>query len=434
MSAIFSLFKSKKSRTWAIAALAVIALVWFGANSSSADASQANTVDDVKVISMEVAQTVEASGTLDADPFASLKWKTAGVVDEVYVKAGDTVHEGDVLMTLRPTSVSANILNAQADLVNARKALDDLKNSETAQAEASIALDQAQDDYDKAKDYRDSLDEKITIKTVQMVDQVTPYGTVTVPNVTTRKVYADDETKADADKKLALAAAKLDDAQRLYDRLKDGPNADDMAAAQARVDAAQATVDSMSIIAPFDGQILWVENKPGNEVNAGTLAASMADCKHLFVEAQVDESDIANVKLREQVEVTLDALPGTKLTGSVEAVNPVGQSVVGIVKFTVRVALDPVDSKTFLPLGATADVTVQVGEPTPVLAVPLNAVQNDSAGEFVWLVQSDGSVQRVDIVSGDIVGDHVVVAGNLHDDDTIRPVYGNSVSIPFGGK
>ncbi len=434
MSAISSFFKSRKNRNWSIAAIVVVALVWFGASYSSANASQDNAVDDVKVISLDVAQTIEASGTLEADPFANLKWKTAGVVDEVFVKAGDTVREGDVLMTLRPTSISANILNAQADLVNARKALDDLKNSETAQAEATLALDQAQDNYDKAKDYRDSLDEEITIKQVGMVDQATPNGTVTVPQVRTHKVYADDEMKADADKKLALAAARLDDAQRLYDRLKDGPNADDIAAAQARVDAARATVDSMSIIAPFDGQILWVENKPGNEVNAGMLAVNMADRANLFVEAQVDESDIANVKLGDQVQVTLDALPGTKLTGSVEAVNPVGQSLAGIVKFTVRVALDPVDSKTFLPLGATADVAVQVKEAAPALTVLLNAVQNDGAGEFVWLVQSDGSVKRVDIVSGDIVGDYVVVTGDLHEGDIIRPVYDNSVSIPFSGK
>ena len=434
MSAISSFFKSRKNRNWSIAAIVVVALVWFGASYSSANASQDNAVDDVKVISLDVAQTIEASGTLEADPFANLKWKTAGVVDEVFVKAGDTVREGDVLMTLRPTSISANILNAQADLVNARKALYDLKNSDTAQAEATLALDQAQDNYDKAKDYRDSLDEEITIKQVGMVDQATPNGTVTVPQVRTHKVYADDEMKADADKKLALAAARLDDAQRLYDRLKDGPNADDIAAAQARVDAARATVDSMSIIAPFDGQILWVENKPGNEVNAGMLAVNMADRANLFVEAQVDESDIANVKLGDQVQVTLDALPGTKLTGSVEAVNPVGQSLAGIVKFTVRVALDPVDSKTFLPLGATADVAVQVKEAAPALTVLLNAVQNDGAGEFVWLVQSDGSVKRVDIVSGDIVGDYVVVTGDLHEGDIIRPVYDNSVSIPFSGK
>ena len=145
MSAISSFFKSRKNRNWSIAAIVVVALVWFGASYSSANASQDNAVDDVKVISLDVAQTIEASGTLEADPFANLKWKTAGVVDEVFVKAGDTVREGDVLMTLRPTSISANILNAQADLVNARKALDDLKNSETAQAEATLALDQAQD-------------------------------------------------------------------------------------------------------------------------------------------------------------------------------------------------------------------------------------------------------------------------------------------------
>ncbi|MEW6400920.1 MAG: efflux RND transporter periplasmic adaptor subunit [Chloroflexota bacterium] len=431
MSAILSFFKNKKMRHWVIAVLTAAALVWFGAGYSSANASQVNTVDDVQVISLDVAETIEASGTLEADPFSGLKWKTAGVVDVVYVEPGDKMHEGDVLMTLRPSSVSPNILVARAELLEAQRALDELKNSETALAEATLALDKAQADYDKAKEYRESLDEKITIKTVRWVDEVTPYGTITVPDVTTRKVYADDETKADADKKLALAAARLDDVQRLYDRLKDGPNPDDVAAAQARVDAAQATVDSISIIAPFDGQILWVESTPGSEVGTGMIAVYMADQENLFVEAQVDESDIANVKLGDQAEVRMDALPGTTLTGSVEAVNPVGQSVAGIVKFTVRIALDPVNGQTFLPLGATADVTVQVKDASPVLTVPLNAVQNDGEGEYVWLVQSDGSVTRVDIVSGDILGDYVVVTGDLHEGNMLRPVYDNSVSIPF---
>ena len=76
------------------------------------------------------------------------------MVDKVYVKAGDQVKAGDVLMTLKTTSVDASIISAQADLVTAQKELDDLlSSSDTDLAQAVIDLRTAQEAYDKAEDY-----------------------------------------------------------------------------------------------------------------------------------------------------------------------------------------------------------------------------------------------------------------------------------------
>ena len=151
---------------------------------------------------------------------------------------------------------------------------------------------------------------------------------------------------------------------------------------------------------------------------------------HLYVETQVDESDIANIKLGNQAEVTLDAVSGVTLTGKVTAINPVGENVSGLVKPTVRVDLDKVDGDTFLPLGTTANVTITVKEASAVLTVPITAIQNDALGEFVWLIQSDGSTKRVDVVSGSTVGDQVVVTGDLQAGDRIQLVQTSSVEAP----
>jgi RND family efflux transporter MFP subunit len=201
-------------------------------------------------------------------------------------------------------------------------------------------------------------------------------------------------------------------------------------AAQATVDAAQATVNQLSIIAPFSGQVLSVDSHVGDVVDTGELSVNLADMDHLYVNTQVDESDIANVKLGNQAEVTLDAVTGVTLTGKVTAINPVGENVSGLVKYTVRVDLDKVDGDTFLPLSTTANVTITVKEASAVLTVPITAIQNDSQGEFVWLIQSDGSTKRVDVVSGSIVGDQVVVMGDLQDGDRIQLVQTSSVETP----
>ena len=83
-----------------------------------------------------------------------------------------------------------------------------------------------------------------------------------------------------------------------------------MTAAQAKVDAAQATVDSMSIIAPFDGEVLYIESQPGDRGEDGGRCASILPTWIISISrAQVDESDIASVKVGNPVTATLDAVP-----------------------------------------------------------------------------------------------------------------------------
>ena len=89
----------------------------------------------------------------------------------------------------------------------------------------------------------------------------------------------------------------------------------------------------------------------------------------------------------------------------------------------------------FLPLGTTANVTIQVGDANTALAVPIVAIQNDSAGEYVWVIQSDGSTVRVNVLGGSIVGDLVVVTGDLSEGDRVQLARESSFKAPnpFGG-
>jgi RND family efflux transporter MFP subunit len=234
----------------------------------------------------------------------------------------------------------------------------------------------------------------------------------------------------EAENDLALKTAWLEDLQRTYGRLKDGPNNQDVLAAQARVDAAQATINSLYIIAPFDGQVLSVDSHGGDLINTGDLSVNLADMDHLYIDTQVDESDIANVKVGNQAQVTLDAVPGVTLTGKVMVINPVGENVSGLVKYTVRVDLDKVSADNFLPLGTTANVVITVKDASANLAVPITAIQNDANGEYVLVVQSDGSTKHVDVISGAILGDMVVVSGGLQAGERVQSNQANSFEAP----
>ena len=434
---MLNLWKNKTVRNWTIAGVAVIAallLVW---GFSPAKATDTAVATEATVASLDVAETIEASGSLEAQPFASLTWKTSGVVEAVNVKPGDFVKADAILLTLDPASTSASIVSAQADLVTAQKNLEDILTSGTDLAQAAIDLKDAQEDYDDAVYYLRYL------QTDTKVPQTTYGAKLVQTNNGWKYDYTTENFKGpapkdwiiEAENDLALKKAKLEDVQREYDRLLAGETSADVIAAQAEVDAAQATVNSLSIIAPFAGEVLSVDNRVGDSVDTGELSVNLADMDHLYVETQVDESDIANVKLGNQAEVTLDAVPGVTLTGEVTAINPVGEVDSGLVKYKVRVELNKVDGEIFLPLGTTANVVITVKEAAATLTVPITAIQNDVQGEFVWMIQSDGSTKRVDVVSGSIVGDQVVVTGDLQDGDRIQLVQANGFEAPnpFGG-
>ncbi len=435
---MLNLWNNKKVRNWAIVGIVVIAAILMARRFSPARANNPTAASPATVTSLDVAETIEASGSLEAQPFASLSWKTSGVVEAVNVKPGDFVKADSILLTLDPTSTSASIVSAQADLVTAQKNLEDLLTSGTDLAQAAIDLKTAQEDYDSAVYYLRYL------QTDNKVPQTTYSAKLVKSGNGWRYDYTTENFKGpapkdwiiEAENDLALKKAELEDKQREYDRLLAGETSADVIAAQAEVDAAQVTVNSLSIIAPFDGEVLSVEHHVGDVVDTGDLSINLADMDHLYVETQVDESDIENVKLGNLAEVTLDAVPGVTLTGEVTAINPVGEVDSGLVKYKVRVDLNKLEEETFLPLGTTANVVIQIKAASKTLMVPITAIQNDSEGEYVLVIQGGTSTLRVNVVGGAIVGDLVAVTGDLKEGDRVQvgqASSGTGPGGPFGG-
>ena len=144
---VINLVKNKKIRNWGIVAIVVLIIVAVALSLLSTKKANAQTNTGATVVSLNVGETVEASGSLSAQPFTNLKWKTDGVVEAVNIKTGDHVKAGDVLLTLEPSSASSSIVSAKADLVQAQKDLEDLLKPNTKRAQAAKDLKTAHDDY-----------------------------------------------------------------------------------------------------------------------------------------------------------------------------------------------------------------------------------------------------------------------------------------------
>lgn len=233
---------------------------------------------------------------------------------------------------------------------------------------------------------------------------------------------------------LALAEANLADAQDTLDALRNGPDSDDVAAAETRILAARATADALALRAPFDGEVLAVNYLPGDPASQNTPAVQLANRARLHVDVSVDETEVGLVSVGDPVTLTVDAWPDLSLAGSVARVETFGETVQGLVRYTVRVDLQESDPRLYLNMTANASIVTAVQE--AALAVPLDAIQFDDAGEFVNRVRADGSVERVNVISGEIAGDRVYVSGGLQPGDRVQltlPEARPDNRFPFGG-
>jgi len=358
----------------------------------------------------DLSTTVKATGTVRPIQSAALTWKASGTVEKVDVGLGDTVDENDVLAMLKQSSLPQNIILAEADLATAEQALEDLLNSSTAQANSVITLREAQEAYEDAVEYRESLEDEIDIKYI-----VWKGGQ---PESKTRRGYASDEEKAEVDEDVALKKGQVEDAQRTYDRLKDGPNTQDVAAAEARVAAAQATLEQAIISAPFGGVITDTSVLSGDQVTVGEIAFQVDDTSQLQIDVEVSEVDINNLSVGQEVTVNLDAVRSKNYHGEVISIAGTGVETAGSVNFKVTIEIS--DADELIKSGMTATVLIQVRNIEDALLVPKQAIQVDGGKRVIYVIGDDGVLTPVEVrlgVTSDIYSE--VMSGDLKEGDTI---------------
>lgn len=416
-------FERFSRRTWII--IGVIVVVLLGIVYASTRKSTVVAFQTIPVERGNLVATVGATGSVRAKQSSTLIWQTTGIVDAVNVGVGDKVSHEAVLASLDRASLNQNVILAEADLATAQKALEDLLNSDTARAQALRNVDAAEKAYTSAYNYRLNLNGKITI-----ADTYLEFG---IPKVRYTKGYADAETIADADEKLALAEAQLNDARRAYERLKNGADPVDVATAQARVAAAQATLNTTRILAPFDGTVTQADPTVGDQVSTGTVAFRVDDLSHLLVDVQVSEVDINTVAVGQNATLAFDAVLGRPdpYHGTVAQVNQAGVTVQGVVSFTVTVELT--DADELVKPGMTAAVNIVVQEVKDAMLIPNRAVRLVDAERVVYVLV-DGQPKLVKVTLGATSGtDSVLVGGDIKEGD---PIILNPPSFnggPFGG-
>lgn len=400
-----------KKKTWIIIAAVLVVIVggvlYFRAQAAKAQTISVYQTEEIKKDTLTA--VVGATGSVRANQSAEINWQTNGTVLDVKAKLDDKVKAGDVLSSLDPTSLSTGIINSEADLVSAQQALQDLKQSKVKAAQAELDLINAKDDYKDTLNERALLDHPIKTTTWKM-GSYGPRQVKTERDATQKEI---DEANA----KLAVAEAKLADAQREYDRLKDGPDPKDLAAAEARVNAAQASLNMARLVAPFSGTITDVNVKPGDIVNAGTLAYRLDDLTHLLVDVDVSEVDINQVKVGQKATLTFDSISGAEYEGKVVEVARVGTATNGVVNFTVTVEITNPDGQVLPQM--TSAVNIVTTELTDQILIPNRAVRQVDTKRVVF-IQKNGIPTMTEVKVGSTNGTYsVLLEGEVKPGDKV---------------
>jgi HlyD family secretion protein len=362
--------------------------------------------------------TIGATGTVRAMQTAVLVWQAAGTVDTVNVKVGDNIPEDFVMAFLKQTSLPQSIVVAEADLTDAEKALNDLLTSDTARAEAVIALKEAQEAYDRADNYLHYLQRsrRIPQTSVRTFLIRTPRGYEYRTKTKSFKGPAPEDWLIEAENDLALKKAELDEAQRTFDRLTNG-NTAEIEAAQARVEAAQATLNMARLISPFAGTVTESEVLPGDQVSAGATAFRIDNLSSLLVDVEVSEVDINSISIGQPVTLSFDAVLGKEYHGEVLEVTQAGTVENGVVNFTVTVELT--DADALVKPGMTAGVNIVVQEMQDVLLVPNRAVRLVDGERVVYILENGQPVKKEIRLGSSSDSQSIVASGDITEGDLI---------------
>ncbi|HZO86802.1 MAG TPA: efflux RND transporter periplasmic adaptor subunit [Chthonomonadaceae bacterium] len=176
------------------------------------------------------------------------------------------------------------------------------------------------------------------------------------------------------------------------------------ARAQATMVNAKTQLDQTRVVAPSDGIILKKYVEQGTLITSGvsfnstgTSIVQLGDISRMYVDVQVDETDVANVDMDQKVDITFDAYPTTPFEGKVIKVDP--QAVVdqNVTTVHVRVEVDnSVPSYRLLKPGMNATCEFIVDKKDDVVAVPNEALKTDENGGHYVEIAVGGKVAPAD--------------------------------------
>ncbi|MBI5168966.1 MAG: efflux RND transporter periplasmic adaptor subunit [Candidatus Eisenbacteria bacterium] len=320
---------NKKVLLWVILGVVVVGGL-AGASIANNSRGKVEAVQMARVRREDVTSQVRAPGKIEPRTQVKVSADIMGKIVHLYVKEGDRVKKDQLMLQLDDTQYRSAHAQAKAALAAAQARL----------REAQSALRMNDSNFGRQ-----------------------------------RQLY---------EQKL-LSTAEWEQAQNAHEgaRVAVATAQEDAARASAGLDAAADNLRKCRFLAPFDGVVSALNVEAGENVipgtmnNIGTEILVVSDLSRMLVRADVDETDVVDMRLAQKTKIAVDAFPDTTFPGTVSEIGntakrSITSTVDGQTNFEVKVVFD--QNVPEVRPGMTADVEIETGTHPHTLVVPIQSV------------------------------------------------------------
>lgn len=352
-----------------ITILIFIAVIFFGAlYYLYAKNQEAPTIYETdKPESKTIVKTTIATGNIVPDEEVLIKPNISGIIEAVYIKAGESIKAGDMIARIK---VVANVSN--------------LSSSQNQVQTAKIELDNQQKIFNRQKTLFDK-------------------GVISANDFQSAEVA------------YTQAKQNYNAARQGLDIIKTGTS------------LGLGKYANTVIRSTVTGMVLDVPVKVGNQViesnnfNEGTTIASVADVGRMIFVGKVDESEVGKIKVNLPIEITVGAIENKKFAAILTDIAPKGKTENGAIQFEIKARLTNRDD-TFIRAGLSANASIILEKAENVLAIKEALVQFDEKTQkpFVEIETGAQKFERRDLVLGVSDGIYVAVKSGVKPSDKIK--------------
>lgn len=349
-----------------------------------------------KPILRDITLKTVATGKVKPRQEVNIKPQVSGVIEELYVKAGDLVRKGEKLAKVRLVPSQLNINNATSSVELARLRLRDAErelqrqksqnDSQQDIKEASLRYEKAKADFDRNKAlFEDGVIAASDFERVRIEFELQSAAYTNMKTIVGNNLLRFQN-------EVEIRNEELESAINNLQLLKEGASKNSKQVANI----IKSTVDGMILDIPVEIGSSVVER---NNFNEGTNVAVVADMNTLMFEGKVDESDVGKLGIGMPLVLTVGAIEDKSFAASLEFVSPKGVEEEGSVKFAIEASILN-DSSVFLRAGYSASADIILAKKSQVLSLMERDVIFEGDSMFVELRTGDQTYEKIQVQTG----------------------------------
>jgi HlyD family secretion protein len=360
-----------------IVLLFTISMVWFYSKNQEDPIVYTTEKPSVETI---IKKTV-ATGSIVPKEEVLIKPNISGIIDEIFVVAGDIIKSGDLIAKVKVVPNVNSLSSAQNNINSARTQVET----------ARLSLESQKSIFKRQKE----LFEK---------------GVISANEFDTAELNFNQ-----AQQRYNQEIVTLKGAQQTYDIVRTGTSQGLGATANTEI---RATVSGMVLDVPVKTGNQVIES---NNFNDGTTIAIIADVEKMIFEGKVDESEVGKITENLPLEIVVGAIENKKFDAILDYIAPKGISENGAIQFEIKGTLNKKDT-TFIRAGLSANASIILARADSVLTVKEALVQYDAKTQmpFVEVMTGEQQFERRDIELGISDGINVEIKSGLTAEDAIK--------------